>query len=236
MPKNSIEHFYDDKYDDYHHPAPQTLLEKLYVLLKEFELHRNDAAVQLLSPASSLLDVGAGFGELLMKARQKGFKKLYGIDVSSVVVDHCKRQLKKNNVTASISTQSVDEKTTFTNNSFDAVTMIAVLEHIFSPNNVLAEVHRILKPNGQLIIEVPNVVFIPRRIDFMFGKLPKTSDEPLYQDGHLQFFTQKSLADLLDKNGFEVEWKGCSGIGWKWRSLWPEMLGANIVVKARKRS
>lgn len=234
MKPRAIEHFYDDKYRAYQHPEPETWLEKLYLLLKKYELHRNQAAIDLLKPAKRFLDVGAGYGHLIQLAHQHGFQELYGIDISPVVVKHCQVALKQRAVKANVTCQNVDVGTTFKPNYFDAITMVAVFEHIFSPHDVLTELHRILKKGGQLVIEVPNVVFMPRRLSFLFGKLPKTSDEPIYSDGHLQFFTQASLVQLLEQHGFRVEFRGSSGIFSKWRDFWPQLLAANIVVKAIK--
>jgi SAM-dependent methyltransferase len=234
MKKKSIALFYDTKYQDYHHPAPETLLERLYILLKKFELHRNDAAVSLLTPANRILDIGSGYGHLLRKAKNKGFKQLYGIDISPVVVRHCQTDLSKEGLSAKITCQNIDLGTDFKTGYFDAVTMIAVFEHIFSPHEVLKEISRVLKKGGELVIEVPNVVFLPRRISFLLGTLPKTSDEPLYLDGHLQFFTQESLSTLLKEHSFSISYTGSSGIFSQWRNFWPQLLGANIVIKAIK--
>jgi 2-polyprenyl-3-methyl-5-hydroxy-6-metoxy-1,4-benzoquinol methylase len=232
--KTSITTFYDEKYREYQHPNPETWLEKAYVRLKKYELHRNQAAINLLEPATRILDIGAGYGDLLSKAAAKGFTQVYGIDISPVVIKHCQEVLHQQKIKGHVSVQNIDEGTNFKSGFFDAVTMIAVLEHVFSPNQVLAEINRVLKPGGQLILEVPNVVFLPRRWSFLTGKLPKTSDEPLYEDGHLQFFTAESLSRLLIKHGLEIEYLGSSGIFAGVRNWWPTLLGANIVVKARK--
>ena len=43
----------------------------------------------------------------------------------------------------------------FNDNTFDAVISEAVLEHVHSPNLVVAEIHRVLKPNGYICVAVP---------------------------------------------------------------------------------
>ena len=48
---------------------------------------------------------------------------------------------------------------------FDAVTALSVIEHIFDPYFTLAEIARILEPGGQFILEVPNLAWLPRRLD-----------------------------------------------------------------------
>jgi methionine biosynthesis protein MetW len=207
-----------------------TLLEKVYLLLKKYELHRIDAVVELTESGNKILDIGVGNGDLLLKASKKAFTKLYGIDVSNQNIKKT-----KNNIKANLSVQNIDIKTSFKSNSFDVVTLVAVLEHVFNVNFVLKEVNRILKKGGKIIIEVPNLAFLPRRLEILFGRAPRTgygaSD---YDIGHLHYFTQDSLKKLLEKHGFKVIYQGQSGIFWKLRQLLPNLLGANIIVKAVK--
>lgn len=229
----TVQQFYDEKYENYVHPAPSTLLEHLFVLLRRFELHRVDAAVQLLPKGKRILDIGCGYGELLKKAQAKGYKELHGIDISTEVLKKCRKNL-KGAEHISVKIGDVDSALNYPDRYFDAITMIAVYEHIFDPHAVAEEIRRVLKKNGTLIIEVPNVVFLPRRFSFLWGKLPKTADEENYKDGHLQFYTQDSLRSILQEHGFAVVSAGSSGIWSKYRDIWPSLLGANIIVKARK--
>lgn len=229
----TVQHFYDKKYDNYAHPAPSTLFEHLFVLLRRYELHRTDAAVQLLPKGKRILDIGCGYGELLAKAQSKGYKELHGIDISNEVLKKCRKNL-KGSASISVKIGDVDSGLNYPDSYFDAITMIAVFEHIFDPHAVAEEIRRVLKKKGTLIIEVPNVVFLPRRLSFLLGKLPKTADEENYRDGHLQFYTQQSLRNILKEHGFVVETARSSGIWSKYRDVWPSLLGANIVLKARK--
>lgn len=234
MVKAQLQKFYNKKMNGYEIESPN-FLEKIYSKFKKYELHRIDAATKLLSQGTSILDIGTGNGDLLIKAGKNGFTNLYGIEVSFEMVQSCKKYLKSKQVSANISCQNIDEGTNFKNEQFDTVTCIAVLEHVFNPSGVLEEVRRILKKNGQLIIEVPNITFFSRRFSFLLGRLPKTSDEGNYKDGHLQIFTFNSLKNLLAKHGFNVIYTGCSGIGYKYRTFYPALLGANIFIKAIKK-
>src|SRR5579872_4011112 len=234
MNKNFVEKFYSNKYTDYKYPAPTTFLARVYTLLKRFELHRSDASVNLLTKGNTILDIGSGAGDILIKASEIGYKNLYGIDVSGQVVKQCSKRLKSKKLNAFISVQNIDEGTNYKSSYFDAITIIATLEHVFSPIDVLKEIKRILKPSGQLIIEVPNMAFLPRRLSLIFGRAPTTSDEGLYKDGHLQYFSKDTLVSILEKEGFKILKITNSGIGYKFRDIYPPLLGANIIVKAIK--
>jgi len=48
----------------------------------------------------------------------------------------------------------------FTKSSFDKIECSEVIEHVYSPKSLLSELHRVLKPNGSLVITFPNEPFI----------------------------------------------------------------------------
>jgi SAM-dependent methyltransferase len=75
--------------------------------------------------------------------------------------------------------------------------MFHVLEHLYDPGSYLDAAHRLLKPDGRLIVQVPNAScwqFL------MFGKAWNGVDVPR----HLINFKKKDLDSLLDACGFEV--------------------------------
>lgn len=55
----------------------------------------------------------------------------------------------------------------FPENTFDAVYAIEVFEHLGRPYDAMAEIHRILKPGGIIILSVPNVLHLQSRIAFL---------------------------------------------------------------------
>jgi SAM-dependent methyltransferase len=84
----------------------------------------------------------------------------------------------------------------FERESFDVVTLWAVLEHVYHPRAVLREVRGFLKPGGTAIILVPNFNSIPAR-------LMRHDDVPR----HLTMFTRATLQRmLLTEQLAPVEW------------------------------
>jgi hypothetical protein len=83
-------------------------------------------------------------------------------------------------------------------------------------------------------LEVPNLVWLPRRLDVLLGRLPITGDEEGWDGGHLHYFTFSAVRRLLAECGFAVHSIGSTGIFPRVRNLWPTMLGGNIFVNARK--
>lgn len=212
--------------------GPQGFLGFLYRLLKRYELHRVPAAVSLLDTGNRLLDVGCGDGDLLAMAKlREKYREYYGIDIAKVVANRAQKRVKEKTgdiYKCFFKRANLDEKLTFTNNYFDTVTCISVLEHIFDPYFTIREINRVLKTDGKLILEVPNLVWIFRRVSVLFGVLPITAEEDGWDGGHLHYFTKKAVVELLEDNGFSIKSVGCTGIFPKILNLWPSLLGGNI--------
>jgi SAM-dependent methyltransferase len=81
---------------------------------------------------------------------------------------------------------------------FDTVIIWHVLEHLHDPRGVLEEIHRILRPGGKLIVAVPNLSSLQAR---WTGPAWFHLDLPR----HLYHFSLRSLEELIERAGFEVE-------------------------------
>lgn len=120
----------------------------------------------------------------------------------------------------------------FIDNKFDCVTALEVLEHIYNTKRFLSEIHRVLKPNGYLILSVPNIVYLKYRLAFMFGKVPShaaKADWTYDNDarGHVSDYNLESLTAHLAASGFKV-------IESRTDSNMPVKFGRTLIVKAVK--
>jgi len=236
---NTIKEYYDKMYvDGSDNAIPKGILGFFFKKLRKFELHRTDAVIKLLKKGTNLLDIGCGKGDLILKAFDlKLFKKYYAVDISSEVIENAKKNIinkirKISNIKFGIA--DVDNKLPYGDSSFDAVTFVATLEHIFDPHHVINEISRVTKKGGTLIVEVPNFVWLPRRISVFFGLVPSTGDEGGWDSGHLHYFNFKNVSELLSGCGYKIVYKGSSGIFSSVRDIYPELLSANIIIKAIK--
>lgn len=236
---NTIKEYYDKMYvGGTDNAIPKGILGFLFKKLRKFELHRTDAAVKLLKKGTNLLDIGCGNGDLILKAFDlKLFKNYYAVDISSEVIENARKNIInkiKKISSIKLGIADVDNRLPFKDSFFDSVTFVATLEHIFDPYHVINEINRVTKKGGNLIIEVPNFVWLPRRISILFGLIPSTGDEGGWDSGHLHYFSFKNLSALLNSCGYKVVYKGSSGIFSKLRDIYPEILSANIIIKAIK--
>lgn len=210
-------------------------------VFKNLDLNREDVALSLLDGGDKLLDVGCGNGSLVLKARDK-FNEVYGIDISPTRIEQAGENAAERFTDVSgihFSSCNINERTDFSDSTFDAATAIQVIEHVFDPYSVVSEIRRVLKKDGILIADVPNIAYLKHRVRLLFGKLPITSSPHNWRQigwdgGHLHYFTKKAFCTLLEECGFAILKVSGSGLFAKFRNFYPSLLTGDICVKARK--
>jgi len=98
-------------------------------------------------------------------------------------------------------------------NLFDAVTVMAVLEHYpHSLKSFMKNITSLINADGSLYIDVPNIAYWPRRIKLLYGRTPLTPLEVIYNSempfiGHHHEFTMAELLSLASLSGLDVRAK-----------------------------
>jgi SAM-dependent methyltransferase len=92
---------------------------------------------------------------------------------------------------------------------YDAVVLIALIEHLFDPLRAMQRVRGWLKPGGFAYVDTPNVAKWTRRAKLLAGRFPSTASRgeglvrydgtpvDLHDEGHLHYFTFSSLTRML---------------------------------------
>ncbi|MFH1169939.1 MAG: class I SAM-dependent methyltransferase [Chloroflexota bacterium] len=223
--------FYEKMYSQ-HHPAPAGAASGVW---RRLELGREEAAARMLDGGDRFLDVGCGEGNLVFLMAEK-YKQVYGLDISEARIERARERAKNlDGERAHFQAADVSEGIPFGDGYFDAVSSIAVLEHVFDPLGLLREIRRVLRTGGHLIVVMPNVAYLPRRLSVLAGRPPKTSAAPGYMDGGtLHYFTLASLASLLKQADLVIMEKGAAGKLWFLRRWWVSLLSGSLVTKAVK--
>ena len=86
---------------------------------------------------------------------------------------------------------------------FDRVLLLDILDHFREPKDLLRDCRAVLDPRGKLIVSVPNVVNFTTRWMMFWGSF-RYSDRGILDWSHLRFFTRKSIAKLLEGEGYQV--------------------------------
>lgn len=162
------------------------------LLLRATMLHRERKQRELMyldeMPAGRLLEVGCGDGRLLVQMRARGWE-VEGQEVDPKAAAHARSA---HGVTVHLGTL---ENTSFPNDSFDAVIMNHVIEHVHDPVALLAECYRIMKPGGLLVAVTPNVKSYGHK---RFGACWRGLEPPR----HLHLFSVGALMVCAKKAGF----------------------------------
>ncbi len=230
--------FYEKMYAGKKSPdslSTRNVIDVLYTRFKKFEVHREDAVGWLVSPGGRLLDIGCGNGSFIFKVADK-FREVHGVDISPGRIAEASMLKKTMHNQANIHFQAADSdsRLPYEDEYFDTITSIATLEHVFDPYHAVAEMKRVLKNGGEIILEVPNIAWLPRRISFFLGNLPKTSHESGWDGGHLHYFTVGALKDFLQTQGFAVLKVSGSGVFSRVRKCWVSLLSGDIIIRAKK--
>jgi SAM-dependent methyltransferase len=159
-------------------------------LLRPFARWQFDVNVRLDGRRLRVLDVGSGFGDVLMYLQSRGCRTL-GIDPSPAAAERARQY----GVEVRVGTlQSLQ----LPPGGFDVVIMSHSLEHVPDPADEIAEARRLLAPGGRLLVAVPNGDAVRLRVDG-----PNWSC--LMAPVHFWFFDAASLGTLLVQHGFDVD-------------------------------
>lgn len=180
------------KSEDYisHTDTKRNLLERVYHLVRRISLKRKLKLINTFnSEEKTLLDIGCGTGDFLQVAQQEGWS------VTGIEPDDSAREIANSKTDNSVFNIShLDE---LGENSFDVITLWHVLEHLPKLETHIQLFKHLLKPNGTLIIAVPNF---------------KSYDAQLYKNywaaydvpRHLWHFSKHSIQELFKNVGLEL--------------------------------
>jgi len=169
-----------------------------------------------------LLDIGCGDGFLLRMQKENGWD-VYGQDINPKAVTNLKK--------LGIKCYSCDISRLPYKKYFDVITLFHVLEHIDNPKKFLLKIKSLIKNNGSLIIEVPNINSLEANI-FKSGNIYLGAPVHLFQ------FSEQNLRLLLETNGFNVtsvkyNWISPQAYTFSFIHLFERKFNLKINVKAK---
>ena len=172
---------------------------------------RRLAIVDRYKKPGTLLDVGAGIGQFLARARSS-FSAVHGTEVSHQAVRIAKERYGIELLAGPLGEIDLRGAT------FDNVTLIHVLEHVHDPRAELLRCRELLSEDGMIFVAVPNdlrswELKLKTLVRRQAGRLPpnvgacgipRVGLDGSVDEIHLSQFTPASLGRLMDRCGFEV--------------------------------
>lgn len=183
------------KSEDYisHTDGKRNVFERVYHAVKSVALQNKLKLINsYASEEKSVLDVGCGTGDFLALAQKNGWS-VRGVEPNDAARKLAQQKLKSNQ-----SVLNANETETLKTSSFDVVTLWHVLEHLPNLEEQITFYASLLKPNGKLIIAVPNY----KSYDAKYYKAFWAAyDVPR----HLWHFSKIGLSQLLEQQQLLVE-------------------------------
>ena len=144
---------------------------------------------------SYVLDVGCGEGQLGSILHLKGCQ-VDGLDINIDRVND-KRKFYQNIFLSDIREFKIE------NRSYNHVVFSDVLEHTQSHENILKSSFKLLRPNGRVVISIPNVGYFMNRLGLLFGNWDYT-EEGILDKTHIRFYTLKTAKKLIQSSGYHI--------------------------------
>ena len=171
---------YRDEYHGEHTPSPRRVMrawnngERIYRQM-----------APLLAPGEEVFEIGAGIG-----CTVKVFER-HGHPAAGIEPNQGFQEFSRDQLHARVTPGYVFDLTP--QPIHDTILLVHVIEHFRSPREALDHIHRLLKPNGRLYVECPNL------------GAPFTTRGKLFHFAHIHNFTPTTLAMLAGRCGFSLE-------------------------------
>lgn len=188
---NTLSEYY--KSEDYisHTDSKRNWFEKAYHFVRGMALKRKLKLINSFPVSGkTILDVGCGTGDFLQTAKNNSWN-VYGIEPNEKARAIANSKT-KNQV---FDTNTLQE---FESGTFDVITLWHVLEHLPNLETEIQNLNRLLKPEGRLVIAVPNFKSYDAK---HYNAFWAAYDVPR----HLWHFSQTSISKLFSKHNLEIE-------------------------------
>lgn len=179
--------------------------------------------IKYVGNEKTVLDVGCSTGYIAKELKEKSCT-IVGIEINQAAADIAARYCDK----IRVADVEAAEELPLAQESFDAIILSDVLEHLKRQDLVLINLKRYLKPNGFVIASIPNIARLEFRIKLLFGKFDY-EQSGILSKGHLRFFTLKTAMGLFETSGYRISKIDYTGLGSKFK-VWPAWLAFQFII------
>jgi SAM-dependent methyltransferase len=192
--------------DELESPLRSALVGREVVLSKNDFVHRwsslrgqtrDDLLSMISNDARSVLEFGCGEGGLGAALKQRQPTRVVGVELDPRAAAVARKRIDD------VYTGDVREIVSIIHEQFDWIVGGDILEHLDEPWTFLAELRRISKPDGRLLLSIPNISNVSVVGDLLAGRF-----DYVYMGltcvGHLRFFTKRTIGETLAIAGWNV--------------------------------
>jgi len=181
----TIARLYQESHFDYGREV-ENLARTYGAYLERLDRHRTSK--------DSILEIGCGNGFFLKKAREQGWRQVFGVEPSRAAVERASTEIRSSIICAMM------QSGLFPDHSFDAICLFQVLDHVLDPTTLLKECFQILKPGGLILC-------VNHDVDALSSKLMKERS-PIVDIEHSYLYSRLTVTRLFQRFGFEVKETG----------------------------
>jgi 2-polyprenyl-3-methyl-5-hydroxy-6-metoxy-1,4-benzoquinol methylase len=193
-------------------------------------------------PNSRVLEIGTASGYMGEYLIREKHCTVWGIEPIKEYFDDAKKYGYER--IFELTTEQFLEQSEVKEQKFDVVFIGDVLEHMVHPDQVLEGLKKLLRPEGIVVISLPNIAHYTTRWQLLTGRWDM-QDGGILDRTHLRFFTLKTMRALIENSGFEIKKVRPSsgyierfglnklmGIGRKVLFAWPELFAVQFIFVA----
>ena len=176
-----------------HTDAKKSIVDKVYQIVKKYALNKKLKLINSFKTSEkTLLDIGSGTGDFLAICKNNGW------NVVGVEPNENARNLTESKINKKSDSTIFTDINQLESEKFDVITLWHVLEHVPNLETYISKLKFLLKPNGVLIVAVPNF----KSYDALYYKqFWAAFDVPR----HLWHFSKTAIQKLFIKNQMHVE-------------------------------
>jgi 2-polyprenyl-3-methyl-5-hydroxy-6-metoxy-1,4-benzoquinol methylase len=177
------------EYKEYfvHYPIKQSKFSSHYYVRK------------MVGSGRDVLDVGCGEGFLAAELKKQD-NRITGIDVLPEAKSGAELE---QYFSADLDQGIASVVGQLKGKRFDRVLLLDVLEHLKRPETVLNQCKELLKPNGAVVVSVPNIANITVRLMLLIGRFDYM-ERGILDKTHLRFYTRHTAQRFLEENGYRI--------------------------------
>ncbi len=168
---------------------------------------------RVITNFNSAIDIGCNCGIYSKLISDFGFKAVRGIDIDQPLLDIANKNVAVSSGEKKIVFDNFNAENLVGENQYDFILCTEVIEHTSKPKEVIANIKRILKPGGVVVITLPNAMSYPYLMTLLSHKIQRKPIGGELRD-HLRYPSYRALQMFKDPQLSRVMVSGANLFQW----------------------